>query len=392
MASFIDAMVQSLAKKGMEGTVTSVKELRENQYGIPLKHYAQQYLFGATGLRIHVFNSIAGSPGSCKSSLLFDLMGDVAAPVEDGGLGGFAMVCELEGKISPQTFNSILRGHTLNTENVTILKDMTLEQAIVAVNQSLTVYKSICPKKDKPMLIGLDSIGGASSADTIEKMSEGKAGKGYYDKAHYMKYFCENMGTILAKENIPVVIVCINQEKEVQSQTYGPPSKRVTGGISQVFKEGHMISASAVKLNSGTGNRVILKTTKTSFCDPRKIEVIFRWNKFGLDSDDPYQLRFDWALASAMCLAEPTAGVGDLRDIIDVKVSTQELVTCPQLGLKSVVPTEFEAALMANTDLLQQLYTYQKIEQLRSVLDAQPEEQSEESATEDKPKRGRRKA
>ena len=72
--SAIHSMMEAL-RKDDGGIVTSVKELKENQYGFPLAHYAQQYLFGATGLRIKVFNSISGMPQACKSPLLFDLMG-----------------------------------------------------------------------------------------------------------------------------------------------------------------------------------------------------------------------------------------------------------------------------------------------------------------------------
>ena len=128
-----------------------------------------------------------------------------------------------------------------------------------------------------------------------------------------------------------------------------------------------MLSARAMKLNSDDGTLVHLSTVKTAFCDARKIEVEFKWNKYGQKFDDAYEARFNWGLASAMCLANPEKGVGEIRDICDVKVSDQHLVTCPQLGLRSVDPDEFEAALMADTALLDQLYTYQKIEKLKGL-------------------------
>ena len=89
--SAIHSMMEAL-RKDDGGIVTTVKELKENQYGFPLAHYAQQYLFGATGLRIKVFNSISGMPQACKSPLLFDLMGHVCAAPENGGLGGLGFL------------------------------------------------------------------------------------------------------------------------------------------------------------------------------------------------------------------------------------------------------------------------------------------------------------
>lgn len=368
---FLDSFVAGLKSTRTGGIVTSVSEMKENQFGVPLKHYAQQYLFGATGLRIQVFNSIQGQKEVGKSTTMFDLMGDVCGAEEDGGQGGLAVLYELEGKISPSILYSILRNHGERALEACIPRlGMTLEEAMADLNVNiLPMYLKACPKLDKPLMIGFDSIGGSSSDDTIQKLKkEGVAGKGYYNKQHFMKYFCENQGAIFAKLNIPVVVILINQEREVAAATFGAaPQKTITGGKAQMFKDGHMISASKKALASGDGNILYFKTAKTSFCDPRKIEVEFRWNKYGQKQEDAYEAHFMWALASAKCLADPEKGVGDIRDICNVKVSDKDLVTCDQLGLRSVPAEEFEAALFANDDILSQLYTYQKIERLRDL-------------------------
>ena len=95
--------------------------------------------------------------------------------------------------------------------------------------------------------------------------------------------------------------------------------------------------------------------------------MLFKWNKFGKKTDDAYEARFLWALASAKCLATPEIGVDELREICNVSVSNQNLVTCPQLGLKSVSPEEFEAALMANQEILDKLYMHMKIEKVQGL-------------------------
>ena len=134
-----------------------------------------------------------------------------------------------------------------------------------------------------------------------------------------------------------------------------------------------MISSSYKTLASGDGKLLTLKTTKSSFSDARKIEVAFRWNKYGAtDPDtDAYGHHFEWALASAKCIADPEKGVGEIRGICDVKVADSSLVTCPTFGLRSVPAEEFEAALFdsSNEKVLNQLYAYQKIERIKDMSD-----------------------
>lgn len=369
MATDLDKFYLAMEGNQKYGTPTTAAEMAKSQFGMPLQHYAQQYLFGATGLRLRVMHSISGVPAACKSPFLFDLMAHVCADPADGGLGGLGYLYELEDKISMSLLTSILASH--NAENrLQLMNDMTLERAMSHINKVLLVnYKKACGNGKVPLIIGMDSIGGASTEDVAKKLqSDGVAGKGHYDKPHIMKHFCESVREVIA--GLPVVIMCINQEKEqIAATPYGPPQKKITGGTSQVYKDGHMISNTFKTLASGDGKVITMRTTKTSFCDPRKIEVTFRWNKYGTSLEDMYGHRFEWAMASARCLADPEKGVGDLRDIADVKISDKGLVTCPQLGCKSVIPEEFEAALFSEeyASVLNALYVYQKIDQLRPV-------------------------
>lgn len=371
MADFMDNMMDDLKKSDKAGVITTVKELKENQFGMPLKHYAQQYLFGSTGLRLKVFHSIAGPPAACKSPLLFDLMGHVCASSDNGGLNGLGFVYELEDKISPTLLSSMMQRHgDIIGKSFRLVQGLTIEGAMGHIaTQLIPAYKKNIPKYDIPIIVGLDSIGGSASSDTVGKITtDGAVGKGFYDKAHYVKYFCENSGHVIG--DIPMVVICINQEKESAAATFGArPQKKITGGVSQIFKGGHMISSSFYTHASGTAKLLKLRTTKTSFCDARMIELTFSWNKFGASEEDAYGHKFEWALASARCIAAPEKGVGEIRDICDVSVSDKELVTCRQLNLKSVPAEEFEAALFApeNSKLLDDLRMYQKIEKIKGL-------------------------
>jgi len=375
MRSDIADMIAAVKKGTGKGIVSTVKELKENQFGLPLQHYAQQYLFGATGLRLRVFHSISGAPQSCKSPLLFDLMGHICADKEHGGLGGFGYLYEMEDKISPTLLQGVLSQHgETAVESVIVMEDMTIDDAFESIGTKvIPYYKKMLSDYTTPLVLGLDSIGGAAAKDTLQKMaSEGAVGKGFHEKSHYVKYFCENAG--VAFGDVPVVVICINQEKEAAAATpYGPPQKTVTGGKSQIFKDGHMISSSFKTLATGDGKLLTLRTTKTSFSDARKIEVAFRWNKFGAvgDDKDTYGHHFDWAMATAKCIADPEKGVGDIRDICNVKVAESGLVTCETFGLRSVPAEEFEAALFdsSNSKVLNDLYAYQKIERIKDMDD-----------------------
>jgi hypothetical protein len=213
MPGFFDDIIGAMQTSDKEGIVLTPQQLLDQQFGLPLRHFAQQYLFGATGLRIGVFHSISGIPQSCKSPLLFDLMGHVAASPDIGGLGGLGVLYEMEGKISPVLLNSILKQYGPDAvAHVNVVKARTIN---VAFNHFSKVLIKNCQEKANygiPIIAGFDSIGGSGSDDTLKKVqAEGAVGKGFYDKSHFLKYFCENAGALIG--DLPMVVVCVNQEK-----------------------------------------------------------------------------------------------------------------------------------------------------------------------------------
>lgn len=372
MADIRSTLISEIQK--IDGTAcVSIEEYKENQFGIPLRHYAQQYLYGSTGLRFGVMHSISGPPQSCKSPFVFDLMFSNCMESDKGGPEGISYLYELEDKLSPTLLLSMAAQYGQRVGDGTpfqIVKNLTLEKACVHLNKLLDVLQGADFATLPPIFINFDSIGGAATESLVSKIrSEGFAGKGFHEKAHIMKHLCENWGALV--KTLPIIFMAVNQEKaDVQAIPgyNGPPKKHITGGESQLFKAGHIVSARYRELDNGVSKMVTLKTSKTSFCDSRKIDVKFTWNRAGnLESADQGH-RWEWAMAGALALANP-AYVGDLRDIVDVKVSQQGLVTCPQLGCKSVSADDFEAALFdsANTKILNDLYSYQKIEKIKGV-------------------------
>ena len=385
MADYLDALIERLKTSKTGPVAGTLREMREHQYGIPLPHFAQQHLFGATGIRIWCFVSIQGKAGVGKSTLLYDLCGLVAGAVEDGGLGGMSFVYDTEHKTDPRFQLSVLLKHGDRAVRACrVMPTDTLKKCLEVFNAGvLKSYVEVCPDRSAPMLVGIDSIGGSGSEDTIKKVeTEGAVGKGFTDKPHIVKHWCENQSSILDQYRVPAVIVCINQEKEgipAPGMTVAP--KTITGGGSQGFKCGYMISVTrpATKAN---GSLLRLKTVKSSYSDPRSVDVDLRWDVHGSkDGEDVDNARFLWALASARLLQTPDRLIGDLKSICDVTVSDKELVTCPQLGLRSVQPEEFEAALFSeeHADVLEGLYRFFKIERIRSVAEY-PEHIAQEKA------------
>ena len=73
MADYLDALIERLKTSKTGPVAGTLREMREHQYGIPLPHFAQQHLFGATGIRIWCFVSIQGKAGVGKSTLLVSI-------------------------------------------------------------------------------------------------------------------------------------------------------------------------------------------------------------------------------------------------------------------------------------------------------------------------------
>lgn len=362
----MEALLSEL-KKADGGVAMSIQEFKEAQYGIPLKHYCLQYLFGSTGLRYGGFYCLAGKPKSCKSPFAFFLC---HLCCENNGI---SFTYELEGKASPTLLTSMFSDRPEWLEDggtFRLLKGLSLDGAEIHMTKKVLKTFEKLKAYDTPLMIDWDSISGAAMSDVVKKIQdEGTAGKGFYDKAHVMKHLTENWSVLVG--NLPVVFVGVLQEKEKAADVTRPgmaPQKSYGGGDSQLFKAGTLLSfALAGQLPTGNGKIVKIKTALNGFADARQIETKFIWDQFGDLETESQGHKWLWAESTARCLANPKV-VGDLRDIIDVKLHDNNLVTCKNFGQDKVTPEEFEAALFApeNEKILKDLYKYQKIEVIKT--------------------------
>lgn len=367
MAKNMIADLLAAVKKADGGIAMSINEFKEAQFGIPLKHYCLQYLFGSTGMRYGGFYMMAGKPKSCKSPFAFFL---AHLCCENDGI---SYLYELEGKASPTLIYSMFSDHEdwLDpTGPFQILTGLTLDEAEKHLSKSVIHNFKKAEAYDTPLLIDWDSISGAATEDVTGKLEGGEVvSKGFFSKAHIMKHLSENW--VGLRGLLPVVFVGVLQEKEKVSDGARSPfaaaQKSYGGGDSQLFKAGTLLSFSLMgQLPNGNGKIVRIKTALNGFADARQIEVKFTWDQFGDLEEESQGHKWQFAEATARCLAAPKI-VGNLRDIIDVKMNDQGLVTCKQFGLDKATPEEFETALFApeNDATLEDLYKYHKIEKIK---------------------------
>lgn len=365
--TIIADLIESV-RKADGGIAMSINEFKEAQYGIPLKHYCLQYLFGSTGLRYGGFYLLAGKPKSCKSPFAFFLC---HLCCENDGV---SFLYELEGKASPTLIYSMFSDHEDWLDNkgpFQILSGMSLDGAEKHLTKGVLKNFKKAKAYDTPMIVDWDSISGAATDDVTEKLESGEVvSKGFHSKPHIMKHFTENW--VGVRGLLPVVFVGVLQEKEKVSEAgrsaFAAPQKSYGGGDSQLFKAGTLLSFSLMgQLPTGNGKLVRIKTALNGFADARQIETKFVWDQFGSLEEESQGHKWLFAEATARLLATPKI-VGNLRDIIDVKMNDQGFVTCKQFGLDKVTPEEFEAALFApeNDGTLDDLYKYYKIEKIHT--------------------------
>ena len=202
-----------------------------------------------------------------------------------------------------------------------IYLNQTLDQAEKHVNNNLMKNLQNIGWYDSPILIDWDSISGAATEDTAEKLIAGEAvAKQFGSKPHLMKNFTENWSAV--RGLLPVVFVGVLQEKEKISESgrsaFAAPQKSYAGGNSQLFKASTLLSFSLMgQLPNGNGKIVRIKTALNGFADARQIEAKFVWDQFGSLEEESQGHKWLFSEASARLLATPklTTLVGDILPV-----------------------------------------------------------------------------
>ena len=184
--SFLDSMRSSIQdRRGISGAFMA-SDFSKYQWGVKIPHLMMEYLFGLNVIPMPTIIELAGMPGSCKSAFLQYLMSIYAKA------DMMAMMLETEGKMSNTLLDSFLREFA---DRVLIdIGPMSQEQWMAELLNALKNYrKAYSDALDKyllgkkkgielltPFLVGLDSLGGAASEETIETTDRDKSvGRSY---------------------------------------------------------------------------------------------------------------------------------------------------------------------------------------------------------------------
>lgn len=381
--SFMAAIIKSTAdRRGASGALLA-SEYRNYQWGVPLPHLMLEYLFGLNVIPYPAMIEVAGLPGSCKSAFLQYLLGVYASKELSS-----AMI-ETEGKMSSTLLESILGE---DAEKVFIMPGPLMQEEWQAeLLQILKLYrkhyvaslKEYAKSKGKtplmaPMLIGLDSLGGSPSSDSMATVDkEGSAGRSFPIEALKNKRFFEQIPTRL--RDLPLTLIYTNHEKPEgmgEAKGFGPPGAKEhksKGGITPAFFCGIRLffeqASKPQQIKKGTWQQNLsIEVGKNSFNQKgTKLHLTMEWEK-AVDTETNSELqttRFLWGKALARWLAPSVPGFHYDREAVKkfltVTYESDTKYSCKELDLKSAPPETVGAAIEANPELVEQLRPYMGI-------------------------------
>lgn len=380
---FMAAIIKSTAdRRGASGALMA-SEYHNYQWGVPLPHLMLEYLCGLNVMPYPALIEMAGPPGSCKSAFLQYLLGVYAKQNFSS-----AMI-ETEGKMSSTLLESILGE---DAEKVFLMPGpLTQEEWQTELLQMLKQYRKFYAQglKDyqkskgksalmSPMLIGLDSLGGSPSTDSMTTVDkEGSAGRAFPIEALKNKRFFEQVPTRL--RDLPLTMIYTNHEKPEgmgEAKTFGPPGPKEhksKGGITPAFFCGIRLffeqASKPQQLRKGVWQQNLsIEVGKNAFNQKgTKLQLTMEWEKT-VDTENNKELqstRFLWGKALARYLAPSVPGFNYDRDAVKkfltVTYESDTKYGCKELDLKGVSPETMGAAIEARPDIVEQLRPYMGI-------------------------------
>lgn len=349
-----EKMLKAQQKQFGSDTCYIAPEHEKAHYGILLPSFALQYLLTSNALLFEKIVGLSGEKGSGKSALGYEFARMMAMA------GGMAADVETENKSNPILIRSFMRefSHFFKFHRA-----KTMEQAQERLTSLLTEYKKLCPNKDVPLYILLDSLTGNKAEETIEKFTEdGHGDRSFSKEALIIAQFFGVVGDFISGFPISLVYT-VHQKVKVETggfKGHGDQT-RTPGGSAPDFMATWHIKVqriASMKSKSESGNTLKLTTQKNSMGeDRRSIEVDYRWETFADENGNPDQKSwFDWAKADCDLLAGdkiPRSRVGEFLNV--TAGSEKRTYTCPELNIKSQAPEELMAALHNQPDLLKKL-------------------------------------
>lgn len=268
------------------------------------------YLTNSDVIPLERFIELAGRPGTRKSTFLYELGRIFTDPVH---YGGFWYHNETESKDNGPLRTALLQyNRQVIKERVCAVPSDTYEAWHTRINKALAYFGKNMP--DYPVLLSLDSLAGAPTLKSREKIEEdGFATSGYPDLAKLLSSALPDINKRL--NGMPICFVFTNHYKESLNTMPGAEGTRLGGAAPKFFEtlsiRFDLSPKRGAKRQDLDQYWLRLSTLKNSMGPKRKVDIVVDYayeENPNYNPDDPRSQKFrskvyfDWGESDIMFL------------------------------------------------------------------------------------------
>jgi len=336
-ADIFGKAVENAAKKGGSNDVTKFDAgLRSALVGVPFNNLALEVCFSESVLGLGRFLCLDGLSGTCKSSIMWHL-----CKVIDQS-GGASCVIDTEHKATENLGQGIV-GYDM-WPKINFASPETFEEAMMVVTGMVNLLRKSPHGKTTPLLIGIDSIGGAPTAAEVKKIDkEGTAARGYAENAllaaRYINYATSKIS------DYPIILVGVRHERIVEGQ-YGK-TREAKGAGELGFAAFATFSLTKVTDHdlAGRAGRQLLIHLKKGTDPGTKVPVTMWWKEeITPEAESLRHIWFDWEQSAFDLLTThenkylAKRKIAGLKDVLGPMNANNKKVICKPLGLTVAAP------------------------------------------------------
>jgi len=346
-SEIFDKALEKIAAKNKKNVSDFDAGLRSALVGVPLGNLALEICFNESVLGLGRVICLDGMPGTCKSSLMWELCRIVDKA------GGASCVIDTEQKATENLGQGIV-GYD-NWHKIKFVSPETLEEAFQILTGTAKLLKDSPAGNTMPLLIGMDSLGGIvteSEADKID--SVGTSARGFAENAlltaRYINYITKKIS------GCPILVVGVRHERLVDSGYGKVAEAKGAGEVGfAAFSTYHLAKIKDEDQAARSGRKILVHSKKST--DPgTKVPVTMWWNEEITENLESLRhIWWDWDTATFELLTThdnkylPKRKIAAVKDILgpmSASSGANKGVICKPLGLTtSASPTELCQAL-----------------------------------------------